>query len=192
MIRRAMARGPQILFFLSLLALAAPRARAAASLSFDAETLNALLPALAPRDVLVPLGSADRTVRLQLDDLKVTGFEPQAAGTDGGRILTSLRLRAPQLNLDLPVQPRLAVSVAGAADESVLELRFEKLLVPLLPGTPGLDVSALVPPLRFPVNGAFDLPGPQGAVAVHGRVRAVSVGARWVRFDFDLQPDTGR
>jgi hypothetical protein len=163
-------------------------ARAAVSISVDAATLNALLPALAPQEIQVPLGGQGNTVRLQLADLVVTGFEPASDGGATGRILTSLRVLAPQLGLDLPVAPRIAIDVEDRAGDSVLVLRFEKLLLSLIPGTPGLDISSALPPLRFPVEGAFDLAAPRGEVRIDSRVTSVNVGSRYVRFDLDLRP----
>lgn len=169
-------------------ALAAAPARSAVTLSFDAETLNELLPAMAPEEVEVPMGS--NTIRVRLTELKVTGFEPASAQSATGRILTSLRLQAPQLNLDLPAQPKIIVSVATEAGANVLMLRFENLLLPVL-GT-SIDVSTLLPPLRFPAGGAFALQTLKGPVQIDTTVTSVSVGSRYVRFDFDLKPAGGR
>lgn len=160
-------------------------ARAAVSVSFDAETLNALLPAMAPQEVQVSLGQGS-PVRLRLADLKVTGFEPATGGSATGRILTSLRIQAPQLNLDLPAEPKILLDVADDGGTSVLVLRFEHLLLPMLGAS--IDVSGMIPPLRFPAGGAFALQAPRGEVQVNGRVTSVNVGARYVRLDFDLRP----
>jgi hypothetical protein len=158
--------------------------RAAVSVSFDAETLNALLPALAPEEVAVSLGG--NPVRLRLTGLKVTGFEPAAAGGATGRILTSLRIQSSQLKIDLPAEPKLWLDVATDSGKPEIVLHFEHLVLPMLGAS--IDVAGLIPPMRFPVGGAFAVEAARGPVQLEGRVTAVNVGARYVRIDFDLRP----
>ncbi len=161
---------------------AAP-AGAGATLGLDLETLNELLPALSAGEIAVPLGGG-RPVGVLLENLRVTGLDP-ATDSGPGHILTSMRVRIPQLGLDLPVEPRLSLRVVQQEAVSVLELRFEKVEVNVaLVGT--LDIAAFLPPLRFPAESLFHIDGAAGAVRVRSRLTGVEMGRNVVRLGFDL------
>ena len=83
----------------------------------DAATLNRLLAAVAVNRVEVPLGP-QRTVTVELHDLRVTGFEPPGASGGKGTILAAVRVVAPELGLQVPLEPRIVVDVANEAGAS--------------------------------------------------------------------------
>jgi hypothetical protein len=87
----------------SLLLTVALPATAGVTIGFDVETLNAVLPALSASEIAVPI-SENRSVRLFLENMQVTGLDPTAGEGSSGHILTSMLVRVPQLGLDLSVR----------------------------------------------------------------------------------------
>jgi len=163
--------------------LIAPGAAAGVSVDFDVATLNELLPALSANAISVPI-TENQTVNVFLEEMRVTGLEPTADGP--GHILTSMRVRVPQLGIDLPVSPRLSLRATEDRSGSLLELRFEEVRV-ALPLAGAIDVAPLMPPLRFPAENIFVVTGATGDVEVRSRLRGVRVGQRTVRLEFDLE-----
>ena len=161
----------------------APLATAGVSVGFDVATLNELLPALSASAISLPI-TDNRTVDVFLEDMRVTGLEPTAGGS--GHILTSMRVRVPQLGIDLSVSPRLSLHAIGDRSVSLLELRFEELRV-ALPLVGALDIAPLMPPLRFPAENIFVVAGVAGDVEVRSRLREIQMGQRVVRLEFELE-----
>lgn len=168
--------------FSTLLAVVTP---AAATLGVDAATLNELLPAVAPRNVPVEI-TEGRTLDVELEDLKVVGFDP-AAGADGkGQILTRVRIKIAELGLNVNLEPKLSLKVVQQAGISILELRFDNAEVPIpLAGT--VDIGSFVPPLRFPAESLFYLQGMDGEVPFRSRLTDVKMGLKVLRFEFELE-----
>ena len=174
----------RLAFVVTALFLASPAARSGVSITLDRAALDVLLGAVAAQELTVPL-SAERSLRVQLEELKVLGLEPDPGPAGrGGRIRTSLKLVAPQLGLSLAVRPAVALKVVREGDVGLLEVRFED--VPLATGFGTLDLALFLPALRYPVDGAFELAGAHGDVAVHSRVVGVVVTESHVRLDLDL------
>ncbi len=169
---------------LCCLALATSPLCGGVTIGLDAETLNELLPAMMVQEVTVPI-AGERTLQVFLDDLKVLGFAPAGAGGGANRILTSVRLRVPQLGLDLALEPRVSLEVVQEAGKPLLQLRFDEVPLPL-PLAGSIDVGSFFKPLRYPADGVFNLEGGQGDVEVRGRLERVEMGTKVVRFDFDL------
>jgi hypothetical protein len=167
--------------------LAPPAVLAGVTIGLDVAALNELVPAMAPRELQLPVAE-DRSVSVILEDLQVTGLDPAAGAGAGGHILTSMRLRAPQLGLTLPLQPRVAVGVVEQAGKSLLELRFEQASVGL-PLLGSVDLAAFLPPLRLPAENVFLLEATSGDVEVHSRLTGVSMGAKVLRFEFAVQTE---
>ena len=161
----------------------AGNAGAGITLTFDIESLNRLLPALLSNDVAVPL-TAERQIRIRLADFRVTGFDPSVS-EGPGHVLTSMRVQIPELALDIPLEPRMAVDVARQADAYLLELRFEEAKV-RLPLGGSLNVAAAIPPLHFPAEQLFEIEGSRGVVPFRIVVSGVFVGRNAIRFDLDL------
>jgi hypothetical protein len=157
--------------------------RAGATIELDVPTLNVLLPALTPRAIDVPV--AGRTLRVELADLQVTGFDPAAGQGSEGHILTRVRVRVPELGLEMPIAPRLALGVIERDAASLLELRFAQaqLALPLLGA---VDLATLLPPLRFPADSVFAVGGASGEVDVRSRLAGVRMGKGSIEFEFDL------
>jgi hypothetical protein len=163
-------------------AIAAP-ALAGVSVSFDRQTLNDLLPALTVNAIVVPL-TDEQSIEVFLEDLEVTGFDPTAGVS--GQILTSMRLRVPQLGLDVVVESRLSLRVREQAQSSELEMRFERAELPL-PLVGRIDVAGFLPPLRFPARNLFHIAGAQGEVQIVSKLSGIEMGQKVLRLTFDLE-----
>lgn len=172
------------LFLSLMLAAGAAPAAARVDVTLDAATLSDLLGAMAPDRVQVALAGG-RSVTLQLQDLKVTGFDP-GAGANGG-VTASLRLKVPELGLDLPVEPRLALEVAtapGGAKTCVLVFRKVVLELPL---TGAVDVAPLLPALPVMPDTSWLVRAARGNVRVKPVLVDARTGASALRLGFDLQ-----
>jgi hypothetical protein len=180
--RRASHSG--LLAVLALLAAALP-ARAGVDVTLDAAALSELVSTMAPRVVRVPL-SEGRGVTLEIHDFKVDGFDPAEGEKQEGFVLTSLRLKVPELSLDLPISPRLSLHVDDRNGKKVAYLRFEKVLLPL-PITGSVDVAPLLPILALPTDTAWTVAAQSGNVRVRALLREGRMGARNLRLSFDLE-----
>jgi hypothetical protein len=151
--------------------------------TLDAASLNELLAGMAPERVQVDL-LGGRAVSIELHEMKVTGFDP-AAGANG-EILTSVRVKIPELGLDLPVNPRLSVQLkqdAGAARSCYL--KFEKVML-ALPLTGSVDVAPLLPVLPVMSEAAWMIDAARGKVRVKPSLIDARTGATNLRLGFDL------
>ncbi len=126
-----------------------------------------------------------------LEDMHVTGLDPAAGEGGSGHILTSMRVRIPQLGIDLPVEPKLSLHVAKSTPSSLLELRFEEVEI-RLPLAGSIDVSAFLPPLRFPAENLWLVAGAEGDVQLRSRLNEIQMGLKVLRFDFDLEAVDGK
>ncbi len=170
---------------LLLAALASPAADARVDVTLDVASLNELLPAMAPRQVSVPL-TQGRGVTLLLRDLEVRGFDPSAGDDKEGFLLTSLRLVVPELGLDVPVEPRVSLRVGERQGRKHAYLKFEQ--VPIaLPLTGSVDVGPLLPTLPLLVDTSWTVPSSAGNVRVRAILREARMGARNLRLTFDLE-----
>lgn len=151
--------------------------------TLDAASLNELLAGMAPEQVQVDL-VAGRKVTIELRDMKVEGFDP-SAGTNG-EILTSVRVKIPELNLDVPVSPRLSVQMRqGEGATRSCYLKFEK--VPLqLPLTGAVDVAPLLPTLPIMSEAAWLIDAAKGKVRVKPSLIEARTAAKHLRLGFDL------
>ena len=135
--------------------------------------------------VEVPI-SAQSTVTVELHDLKVIGFEPSPDQQRPGAILTAVRVVAPELGLEVPLEPRIAVDVVRDGEASILEFRFEDLGLKI-PFVGQINLASLVPPMRYPADNVFLLDGAQGDVPVTSRLTAIKMGRDTIRFELDLE-----
>jgi hypothetical protein len=154
------------------------------TVTLDSETLNELLHAVTLSEVQVPI-TEQRSMRVLVDELKVTGLDPAADGSRKGYITTSMKLRAPQLGLEISVDPRLSMNVIEEDSGRVLELRFEEVELPLPLGA--VDIARLLPPLRYPAETISLIAGSQGDVQVRSRLAEVKMGREVLRFEFDIE-----
>ena len=168
-----------------LLLVAVYPAAARVDVTLDAASLNDLLTVMAPNEVRVPL-TEGRSVTLQLHDLKVTGFDPTEGQKQEGFVLTSVRLKVPELSVDMPLTPRLSLQVADKNGKKVAFLRFEKVLVPL-PFTGSVDVAPLVPVLPLPTDTSWTVAAESGNVRVRTVLTEARMGAKNIRLTFDLE-----
>ena len=151
--------------------------------TLDAASLNELLAKMAPEKVQVDL-MGGRAVTIELHDMKVEGFDP-AAGT-AGEILTSVRVKIPELGLDVPVSPRLSVQIRQ--DEGATRscyLKFEKVQLQL-PLTGAVDVAPLLPVLPVMSETAWMVDAARGKVRVKPSLIEARTGAKNLRLGFDL------
>jgi len=172
-----------ILILLTVL-FAAPAA-AGVTVDIDAPTLNQILTAISVAQVEVPI-SAQSTVTVELHDLRVIGFEPSPDQQRPGAILTAVRVVAPELGLEVPLEPRIAVDVVRDGEASILEFRFEDLGLKI-PFVGQINLASLVPPMRYPADNVFLLDGAQGDVPVTSRLTAIKMGRDTIRFELDLE-----
>jgi len=167
---------------LSLSALISVPAFARIDVTLDAESLNGLLASMAPNHVDVGLTAGRLTIQMQ--DLKVTGFDP-TAGRHGG-VATSLRLIVPELGIDVAVAPHLTLEIADApAGRKVSLLRFDKVLLNL-PLTGAVDVAALLPPLMLMPDTGWIVNSARGKVRVRPNLIDATTGTKNIRLGFTL------
>jgi len=159
-------------------------AGAAVTIRIDRQTLDAVLPAVTQQAVEVPL--AEGTVlTVQIVEMKVTGLAPGTRDNPDGSILTSLKLKIPELGLTLPVEPRIALRAIDLDGASVLEMSFVE--VPLnLPLAGSIDVAKTLPTLRYPAENLYTLDGATGEVPMRTKLRRVRIERDAVEFEFDV------
>jgi hypothetical protein len=176
---------------LMLQALVWAPASARVDVSLDLDSLNKMLTAMAPGSVSVPLMQG-RSVNLKLEDLRVTGFEPAEGEGNEGFLRTSVRLKVPELGLDLPLEPRLSLQVRDKGSSKTCYLRFEKVMV-TLPVTGALDIAPLLPLLPLPSDTSWTVAASSGDVRVRTRLVEARMGAKMLRlgFDLDAEPVSG-
>lgn len=160
------------------------------TVEFDTRTLNEVLPALTAREIEVPL-SENSAIGVLLEEMRVTGLEPGAGENGSGRILTSMRVRVPQLGLDLPVESKLSLHVTAGESRNLLELRFEEVQI-TLPLAGSIDIAAFLPPLQFPAENIWRIEGANGEIQVRSKLSRIDVGLKVLRFEFELVAGPGR
>ncbi len=136
-------------------------------------------------EIEVPL-SAESTVTVELHDLRVLGFDPSPDPNTPGAILTAVRVVSPEMGLEVPLEPRIAVDVVREGETSNLELRFEDLGLKI-PFVGQINLARLVPPMRYPADNVFLIDGAQGDVPVTSRLRSIHMGRNAIRFELELQ-----
>ena len=159
------------------------------TVGFDTRTLNDVLPALTAREIEVPL-SEDSTIGVVLENMQVTGLEPGVGENGSGHILMSMRVRVPQLGLDLPVKSKLSLHVARDGSGDLLELRFDEVEINL-PLVGSIDIAAFLTPLQFPAENVWRVEGAEGDIQVHGKLSGIDMGLHVLRFEFELVAGPG-
>jgi len=166
-----------------LVALAAVTASPArVDVTIDQPTLNDLVSKMTPENIPVTLAGGVK-VHLLLEDVRVTKLEP-AAG-ERGHVVTSLRLKVPELGLDVPVAPRLSVQFREGNGRKVAYLKFEEVRVPL-PMTGPVDVSALLPLLPIVADNTWSVDSARGKMKVEPQLVDARLGTTSLRLGFDL------
>jgi hypothetical protein len=144
---------------------------------------------MAPDHVDVAL-TAGRNLTIQMQDLKVTGFDP-TAGPNGG-VLTSLRLIVPDLGIDIPVTPHLTLEIMDTAGgRKASFLRFDKVVLNL-PLSGAVDVAALLPPLALMPDAGWVVNSARGKVRVRPTLVDAKTGTKNIRLGFtlDVEPSS--
>ena len=159
-------------------------ADAAVKVDFDSSTLNDLLAALTHQEIDVPLTST-KSLTVRLDELRLVGLEPRAGDADRGHLLTSLKLTAPELGISVSVKPRLSLVVSEVEGRSVLELRFEEVMLPLPLGK--MNIAGFLPPISLPADSIFLMEGAGGDVKVRSKLSDVRMGLEKLQFEFEIQ-----
>ncbi len=160
-------------------------AHAGVSFIIDRETLDELLAALIADRVEVPL-SDEQSLTVLLEDLEITGLDPAAGDKGQGYILTSLNVSVPELGFKIAVEPRVSLNVARRENASMLELRFEELVLPL-PLLGSINVAGLVRPIRYNTDATWLLDGARGEVPVNSSLKEIVMGRDAIRFLFDIE-----
>lgn len=150
----------------------------------DAETLTAILRAVIPPSISVPLAGAG-TVTLRLDDFEVLGFDPGAGARGEGRVLAAVRVRVPKLSVDARVKPELSVGLADRQGPDVCNLNFEKVEIPV-PVVGAVDIAPFLDPVVLPAENVSPIETSAGRFEVRSRLVDVRMGSRLLRFVFDL------
>jgi hypothetical protein len=174
---------PRLGWLAVLVALASLPATAGVVVTFDAETLNDLLSSLSTQEVEIAV-AGDTTLKVSVENMEVVGLDPPTKDGDPGSIRTALRLRVPQLGMTAQIKPRLSLHVVKNDLETMLELRFEEVSLPLPLGS--VDLAPLLPAQRFPADAIFVLAGAGGDVEVVSRLTRVTIEKDQVRFDLEL------
>lgn len=175
----------------ALLAGAGGDARARGDVTLDAESLNRLLSVMTPRKIDVPLFQGAR-VTLELDDLRVNGFAAAEGGADGrGYILTSLRLRIPELGLETPLEPRLSIHIRERRGATSCQLRFDQVRITLAGGA-SVDVAPLLPALPLLTDTAWIVESAGGPVRVRTRLVDARTGVKALRLSFEVEAEPAR
>ncbi len=176
--------GSGISLGLLVVVIAACPVLAGMTVGFDTQTLNDVLPALSAREIEVPL-SETSTIGVVLENMQITGLEPGTGENGSGRILTSMRVRVPQLGLDLPVKSKLSLHVTRDPTGDLLELRFDEVQINL-PLAGSIDIAAFLTPLQFPAENVWRVEGADGDVRVSSKLSGIEMGSRVLRFEFEL------
>ena len=167
-----------------LTAVSAWNAMADVSVDIDRETLNRVLTAVAATQVEIPLTETN-SVAVELRDLRVTALEPDAGRRDRGHIRTTVRVVAPELGLDVPLAPRIALGVIEENGRHLIELSFEELLLQI-PLVGAIDLAGWMRPMRYPADNIWLLAGVDGNVEVASRLVGIEMHPEGVRFQFTI------
>jgi hypothetical protein len=152
--------------------------------TLDAESLNGLFESMAPDSVQVALAGG-KSLTIRMDDLRVKGFDP-TAGPHGG-VTASLRLKVPDLGIDVPVEPHLILDIKDASGgRKASYLRFDKVVVNL-PLTGPVDVAALLPPLALMPDAGWIVNSARGKVRVRPHLVDALTGTKNIKLGFTLE-----
>jgi hypothetical protein len=165
--------------------LAAAPAPASVTVEIDSATLNELLSAVTEQDVDLAI-TETRSLTVRLDNLRLLRLDPAAGERQQGQILTSVRVRVPDLGLDMTVEPRISLKVIRVSGQSLIELRFEKLELPL-PLLGQFNLAGLLEPTRFPADNIWVVDGASGEQNVKSQLADIEMGRETMRFKFDVQ-----
>ena len=173
-------------FVFLFLAAFASRVSAGVSVSFDTDTLNMMLRAASIQDVEIPI-SDDRTLLVQLREIRLVKLDPAADGKSGhGYLRTSVELSIPEFNLDLSLKPTIVLDVVKGERFNELEMRFAELKIPV-PILGEFDIAPFLHPLRYPAEDLWYLAGARGIVHLRSHLVGITMGQRAIRFDFELE-----
>jgi hypothetical protein len=163
---------------LCLTAAVAP-ARADTTIIIDTDTLNTIISPMSLKAADIPL-SKSSSVRVTLDELRVLGIDPSGGVDKRGVLLTSLRLEVEALGIAITVKPALSLHVVAAGARSVLELRFEEVVLPLPLGS--IDIARMLAPIRFPAETIFHIGNDSEAVPFRSKIADVKMNSKAVYF----------
>jgi hypothetical protein len=169
---------------LLLLLAAATPASATADLTLDAPTISELLVALTPDQIRVPVPGVG-SIEVEISEIRVTGFDPNAGSNGKGHVLTSLRLRSRQLGLDVSVEPRLALDVVRREDRQACRLIFDRVEIPV-PVLGKFDIAGVLPPILVPADNVATATGSRGDFEVRSRLVDVEMSRSALRLQFDV------
>lgn len=168
-----------------LLLTAGASATAGVSVDIDRDTLNRVLTAVAATQVEIPLTDT-RSIPVELRELRITALEPDPGRQDRGHIRTTMRVVAPELGLDVPLAPRIALQVIEESGRHLLELRFEEILLQI-PLVGAINLAGLMRPMRYPADNIWLLAGVDGDVEVASRLTGIEMHPERVRFRFTIR-----
>jgi hypothetical protein len=168
-----------------LLTAFAPRVSAGVSVSFDTDTLNMMLRAASIQDVEIPI-SDDRTLLVQLREVRLLKLDPAAGKRGRGYLRTAVELSIPEFNLDLSLKPTVVLDVIKGEQFNELEMRFAELKIPV-PILGEFDIAPFLHPLRYPAEDLWYLAGARGIVHLRSHLVGITMGQRAIRFDFELE-----
>ncbi|NIL99678.1 MAG: hypothetical protein GTN89_01660 [Acidobacteria bacterium] len=165
-------------------ALAAP-AGAGVQVSFDAETLAMMMRAASTQDVEIPI-SGDRTLLVQIRDVRLLQLDPAAQGQGRGLIRTAVDVSVPEFDLELSLKPTVVLDVVKGDRFNEFEMRFAELEIPV-PIFGEVDIAPFLQPLRYPAEDLWYLAGARGIVHLRSHLVEITMGQKAIRFDFELE-----
>ena len=92
---------------------------------------------------------------------------------------------APGASFDVQVVYAPPTDGGDEAELSILELRFEEVVLPLPLGK--MNIARFLPPVRLPADGIFLMDGAGGDVRVRSKLSDVRMGRDVLRLEFDVQ-----
>lgn len=173
--------GIVLLFSASLVA----PALAGVQVSFDAETLNMMMRAASTQDVEIPIGG-DRTLLVQIRDVRLLQLDPAAKGEGRGLIRTAVDVTVPEFDLELSLKPTVVLDVVKGKQFNEFEMRFASLEIPV-PILGEFDIAPFLHPLRYPAEDLWYLAGARGIVHLRSHLVEITMGQKAIRFDFELE-----
>ncbi len=168
---------------LLLVALAAGSAFAGVTVTFDRQSLNTLLGAMAEQTVNVDV-TDQLTLAVELKEFELLRMEGPGAANHQGFLFTRLKIEAPQVGLVATVEPRLSLHVVERDGSSWFEVRFER--VELALPIARLDLAPMIDPIVYPADATFSLDGAGDPVRIRSRVSNVRVTDGELRFEIEM------
>lgn len=165
---------------LALFCLALP-ARGDVLVTVEARTLDHVLEQITAQSTQVSLG--EMQLRIVAEEISIARLVPERDDREG-YVELRLRLHAPDLGMRVPLEPKLYFEVVESGGATELELTFRDVKIALPTGP--IDVSSLMPTLRYPAASLFQLEGADGPVELVTTLSDVFVAPEGLRMVLEV------